>query len=218
MSKALTNLEESTLMRACDGNATWKLSTLRSLYVLSSNTPEEFAARFNLNVAALNRAITDGRWETLREEYRAGNMEPLREATRQRLQAMYVNTVNQLELLEFQENQQLEQLQRHRAQFGDLYLHDEVTGDVKKDVFGQPITIPLIQSPGREKMKSQIIANLQGCVVSLKMLSELESKKNPQADPTLLEASRQKNDEIDEEIFGKRCEKCGERCGGKCGA
>lgn len=202
----LIGKQESTLVRSADGQIRFKLAHLRSLYVLSNYTAEEFAEKFNLDIDALNRAIRDGGWEGIRAKYSDGDTSQLLQATRDQLQTQYENELAQFELLTFQEQQQIERLRMHRARFGDLFLHDQITGDLKLDAYGQPIPLPLPNSPGKIHAKTKTFELLQGLTQCLAAAKELGAARAPVKTPEAIEKARQEELDIDAEVFGKRSE------------
>jgi hypothetical protein len=199
----LIGKQESALIRSCDGRVRYKLAHLRSLYVLCHDTPEEFSEKFNLDIEAVNRAIREGGWEVLRGKYNEGDVNALLRATREKLQDLYENEIAQFDLQTFQERQQVEALLQHRARFGDLFMHDPITGDVKLDVYGQPIPLPLPNTPGRThaKIKSfELLEGLTRCLAAIKHEESVRTGSNPE----LLAEEKKEQDSIDEEVFGKR--------------
>lgn len=193
------------MIRSCDGLVRYKLAHLRSLYVLATDTPQEFAEKFNLDIISLCKAIQDGKWETQRSQYSEGDIKTLLSATRQQLQSLYENEIVQFELLTFQEKQQQEKLLRHRAQYGDLFVHDPVTGDLKLDHYNQPIPLQLPNTHVKVNIKNKVFELLEGLTRVLSAVKEAESRETVKS-PTLLDKTEKDEAAMDEEVFGKRGE------------
>jgi hypothetical protein len=129
------------------------IDVLKSLYIMSSNTPEELARRYKLPIRRVEALIRDGDWDKLREENRKAGLQTLESESVDLIEDLLdaQKKIMQLHILKLRER--IADATQHLTERGNLKAFDVNSGAEIVDSFGQAVYIKL---PGNKKDLAEI--------------------------------------------------------------
>lgn len=196
LSKDVTPVEKVTLVETRDGNEQFRIEHLQDLYVISSDTPDQFVEKFNLSARFITDVILPSDWDEMRLRNREHRFKILLDTTISNLYQSIQNELHQQVLL----NEHSKILQKEAQEHFNLHGHFYVVQEKKivEDVYGNKMEIQAIRKMHKKEHHVQSHSYVQGL---LKLLEE-SRKTNPAAPVGEAPQSLSKGSKVDLTAYG----------------
>lgn len=125
------------------GKPTMSLSAVKSLFICSNDSVQEFAAKHSIPLNSLQKYVQEGKWLQLRDENQAASRQVLREIIANQNQAALESELILQGMRISQLQDTIGYLARYRAEHGDLFARDPDTKELLLDHYGMPILMSL---------------------------------------------------------------------------
>lgn len=177
--KSIIVVDEFKLVESNDKKETYRLSDLKRQYIISLDTPVEFAKKYNIDLFELLETIKTYNWD---DERRANSSKILQGIDMNLASVIYEEIETQIRIQKYakmQTDQILNWIENYLRENQDLFVRNEETKEIMTDHLGQPIPLKLPNTAAiaNDKMQSlTLVTGLRKLLKETLGLSESEIK------------------------------------------